>query len=270
MTEDWFALNLRRWDEVAAIHPGTKCYGVDRFKAGAHSLTPIELEEVGDVAGKSLLHLQCHFGLDTLNWARLGASVTGLDFSGEAVRQARKLAADTGLAAEFVEANVYDADKVIGRQFDIVFTSWGALCWLPDLPRWAAIVARHLAPGGFLYVLDGHSTAMVLEQTDKDGPIFANYPYFHGEEPVIFHVDKTYADDLPVKNKTEATWLHPIASILSSVMGAGLSIEFFREHPVLAWQLFPCMIKGEDGYWRLPPDRPPLPLSFSLKARRHG
>ncbi|MGH6933696.1 MAG: class I SAM-dependent methyltransferase [Dongiaceae bacterium] len=270
MTEDWFALNRRRWDEVAGIHPGTKFYGVDRFKAGENSLLPLELAEVGDVAGKSLLHLQCHFGLDSLNWARLGARVTGLDFSSEAIRQARKLAAETGLAAEFVEANVYDAAQVIDRQFDIVFVSWGALCWLPDLRRWAEIVMRLLAPGGFLYVLEGHPTANILEQTERTGAIFANYPYFNGAEPVLFHVDKTYADDLPVKNKDEATWLHPMSTILSSILNVGLSIEFFREHQVLAWPLFPCMTKGEDGYWRLPADRPSLPLSFSLKASKHG
>jgi SAM-dependent methyltransferase len=270
MAEDWFALNLKRWDEVAAIHPNTRFYGVDRFKAGENALLPIELAEVGNVSGKSLLHLQCHFGLDTLNWARLGARVTGLDFSSEAIRQARKLAAETGIAAEFVEANVYDAARVIVRQFDIVFTSWGALCWLPDLRRWAEIVASLLAPGGFLYVLDGHPTAMVLEQTEKSGAIFANYPYFHGEEPVIFNIDKTYADDVPVENVREATWLHPMSTIISSVLQAGLSLDFFHEHPLLGWQLFPCMIKGGDGMWRLPADRPPLPLSFSFKARKHG
>ena len=270
MAEDWFALNLRRWDEVAAIHPGTRFYGVDRFKAGENALLPLELAEVGDVAGKSLLHLQCHFGLDSLDWVRQGARVTGLDFSGEAIRQARKLAEETGLAAEFVEANVYDAAEVIDRRFDILFMSWGTLIWLPDLPRWAEIVARLLAPGGFLYLLDGHPTAMVLEQTDKAGAIFVNFPYFNGAEPLLFQVDKTYADEVPVKNKAEATWQHPLSLILSSIQNSGLEIEFFREHQVLAWQLFPCMCKGEDGYWRLPGDRPSLPLSYSIKARRHG
>lgn len=271
MTEDWFALNRRRWDELAALHPGSAFYGVDRFKAGGHALSPIERAEVGDVAGKSLLHLQCHFGLDSLDWARQGARVTGLDFSGEAVRQARKLARETGLDAEFVEANVYDAAKVIDRRFDIVFVNWGSLCWLPDLQRWADNVAKLLAPGGFLYVLDGHPTAQILEQTEKNGPISVTYPYFHGAKPLLFHNDKTYAsDDLVIQSQTAAEWLHPMSTTLSAILDVGLKIEFFHEHQVLAYQLFPSMTKGEDGYWRLPGDRHSLPLSFSIKARKHG
>ena len=271
MSDTWRETNRRLWDELASIHPGTAFYGVDRFKAGEDALLPIELAEMGDVAGKSLLHLQCHIGLDTLNWARKGARVTGLDFSGEAVRQARKLAAETGLAGEFVEADVYDARAAIKGQFDIVYVSWGALIWLPDLKRWAEIVASLLAPGGFLYLLEGHPAAMMLDQKDKDSPIAVSLPYFKTDGPLIFKSDKTYAgEDIRIKNETSMEWVHPLSEIVMSVIEAGLTLEFLHEHDRLAWQLFPSLSKGEDGMFHPQPGTPPMPLAYSLKARRHA
>ena len=271
MTQDWMALNRRRWDELAAIHPGTEFYGVDRFKAGADALLPIELAELGDVAGKSLLHLQCHIGLDTLNWARRGARVTGLDFSGESIRQARKLASETGLAAEFVEADVYDAVDAIKSRFDIVYVTWGALLWLPDLERWAKIVAQLLAPGGVLYLLEGHPTAMMLDQPEKTGPFVVGYPYFKNDGPLILRSDKTYTgDDVTIENETSIEWVHSLSEIVMAVLNAGLSIEFLHEHDRLAWQLFPSLTKGTDGMWHLPAGAHPIPLAFSLKAQCHA
>jgi SAM-dependent methyltransferase len=271
MSENWRETNRRLWDELASIHPGTEFYGIDRFKAGEDALLPIERAEMGDVAGKSLLHLQCHIGLDTLNWARKGARVTGLDFSGEAVRQARKLAAETGLAGTFVESDVYDARAAIQGQFDIVYVSWGALIWLPDLRRWAKVVASMLAPGGFLYLLEGHPAALMLDQKDKDSPILSSLPYFKSDGPLIFKSDKSYAsDDARLKNDTSVEWVHPLAEIVMSILEAGLALEFLHEHDRLAWQLYPSLIKGEDGMFRLPADAPSIPLSYSIKARRHG
>jgi SAM-dependent methyltransferase len=271
MTEEWMALNRRRWDELAAIHPATAFYGVDRFKAGEDALLPIELAEMEDVAGKALLHLQCHIGLDTLNWARKGARVTGLDYSSEAIRQARKLAADTGLAADFVEANVYDARKVINGRFDIVYVSWGAINWLPDLKRWAEIAAGFLRPGGYLYLLEGHPGALMLEQKTKEEPIASTYPYFHDGDPLIFHNDKSYTGEgAATQNTAAAEWIHSVSQIVTAILGAGLTLEFLREHDRLAWQLFPAMIRGNDGMWRLPLGAPTIPLALSIKARRHG
>jgi SAM-dependent methyltransferase len=271
MTEDWTAVNRRRWDELAAIHPGTEFYGVDRFKAGEDALLPIELAEMGDVAGKSLLHLQCHIGLDTLNWARRRARVTGLDFSGESIRQARKLAVETGLAADFVEADVYDAADVIKSRFDIVYVTWGALLWLPDLKRWAGIVASLLAPGGFLYLLEGHPAALMLDQKEKSDPLAVSFPYFKTDGPLIFNSSKTYAgDDVTIKNETSFEWVHSLSEIVMAVLNAGLSIEFLHEHDRLAWQLFPSLTKGADGMWHLPAAAHPIPLAVSLKAKRHA
>ncbi len=268
MQDKWFELNRRRWDEMAALHPGTAFYGVDRFRAGEDMLLPIELGEMGDVAGRSLLHLQCHFGLDTLSWARKGAAVTGLDFSAEAVRQARKLAAETGLAARFVEANVYDAVAAVGGRFDIVYVTWGALIWLPDLARWARVVAELLAPGGHLYLLEGHPAALLWEQKAADAPILPAFPYFQGGEPLLFRTDKSYADGVPMSEGETAEWQHPLSEILTAILDAGLRLEFFHEHDALAWQLFPCMTEGADRMWRLPPDHPSLPMAFSLRARK--
>jgi len=159
--------NREHWDEATDIHARGNVYGIEDFKAGRYQLHRIEVEEVGDVAGKRLLHLQCHFGLDTLSWARRGAIVTGVDFSPKALALARRLAAESGIDARFIESNVYDAPAALNERFDIVFCSYGVLCWLPDLPRWGEIVARYLEPGGIFYIADAHPFIRVFP-TDDD------------------------------------------------------------------------------------------------------
>ena len=159
-----FRINRARWDELVPIHLRSPDYRVAAFKAGEDHLHPIEAAEIGPIAGKRLVHLQCHFGLDTLCLARRGAVVTGLDFSPAAIAAARALAAQTGIPARFVGGNIYEAPALLGERFDIVYVSWGALNWLPDIARWAAVVAALLDPGGFLYLLEGHPLAMALEQ----------------------------------------------------------------------------------------------------------
>ncbi len=153
---EYIEVNQRHWDEVVPIHVASELYDVASFKAGLSSLMPIELNEVGHVRGKALLPLQCHFGLDTLSWARAGASVTGIDFSRQAVEAARELATELNIEASFVESNIYDLPQVLQDQFDVVFTSYGALLWLPDIVRWARVAASYVKPGGFLYVVEGH------------------------------------------------------------------------------------------------------------------
>ena len=160
--------NRRSWNERTPVHARSDFYGIERFKAGATSLLSVELEEMGDVQGKSLLHLQCHFGMDTLSWARLGANVTGADFSDEAIDLARSLSGELGIEAEFVLSNVYSLPDVLEAQYDIVFTSYGVLVWLPDLKPWAEVVAHFLRPGGFFYIVDG--TLLVTSCTTKTTP----------------------------------------------------------------------------------------------------
>jgi 2-polyprenyl-3-methyl-5-hydroxy-6-metoxy-1,4-benzoquinol methylase len=154
------AANRALWDEWTPIHVGSAFYDVDGWKSGRrHDLPPLLVDEVGDVAGKDLLHLQCHFGLDTLSWARRGARVTGADFSERAVEQARLLAAETGLEARFVVSDVVDLPDRLEGDFDVVFTSFGVLNWLPDVPRWAEVVAHFVRPGGFFYIAEAHPFA---------------------------------------------------------------------------------------------------------------
>jgi 2-polyprenyl-3-methyl-5-hydroxy-6-metoxy-1,4-benzoquinol methylase len=160
--DDRTTINLANWNERVAVHVNSAGYRLDDFRKGEIHLYPLEREEVGDVRGKSLLHLQCHFGIDTMSWARMGATVTGLDFSDQAIEAARKLSTELKIPATFVCSNIYDAPDALDRQFDIVFTSYGALCWLPDLKRWAQIAAPFVKPGGFFYIAEFHPMTQVM------------------------------------------------------------------------------------------------------------
>src|SRR5271154_4600307 len=173
--------NLDAWNQMAGIHAASRGYRLAEFKAGENVLKPIELREVGDVRGKSLLHLQCHFGLDTMSWARLGAEVTGLDFSDEAIKLARSLSDELRIPARFICADIYDTASVIDDTFDVVFTSYGAITWLPDLRRWAQIIAHTLKPGGFFYIADLHPFASIFNNEDHASTLAIQYPYFHQE-----------------------------------------------------------------------------------------
>ncbi len=266
---DSFEINKARWNEVVEIHARSPFYRVDQFLAGTDMLCPIESREIGPLAGRRLLHLQCHFGLDTLSLARRGASATGLDFAPNAIAKARELGATAGIPARFVEGNVYDAPKLIAERFEIVYVTWGAICWLPDIGRWARVVAEMLEPGGFLYLLEGHPFAIALEQTAAEGPILPTYDYFQGPAPLIFREEATYADlEARIVNRESHEWNHGIGQIVTALAEAGLAIEWLHEHDSLAWRLFKCMEEGPDRMYRLPRGRSSLPLSFSIRARR--
>jgi SAM-dependent methyltransferase len=266
--EQSFAINKARWSEVVEIHARSAFYRVAEFLKGEDVLSPIESAEIGPLQGKRLLHLQCHLGLDTLCLARRGAIATGLDFSPEAIAKAEEISQASGIPARFVEGNVYDTPKLIAERFDAVYVTWGAICWLPDIARWAEVVARMLAPGGFLYLLEGHPYAQVLEQTAADGPLIASYDYFQGADPLIFRDQASYADaSAKIVNRESHEWNHTIGSILNALIGAGLVPEWLHEHDRLAWRLYKCLEEGPDRMFRLPAGRPKLPLAFSLKAR---
>ncbi|MEE8272682.1 MAG: class I SAM-dependent methyltransferase, partial [Alphaproteobacteria bacterium] len=266
----YFDANRRRWDEVVDIHlkSGSGAYRVADFRAGRDVLLPIESGEIGDVDGRSLLHLQCHFGLDTLGLARRGATVTGLDFAPRAIAAARALSAETGVPGTFVEGNLYDAPALIDGRFDIVYVTWGAINWLPDIARWAAIAAGFLNPGGFLYLLEGHPAAEMLEP-GVDGRLTPTYAYFPADTPLVFDDDRTYTGDPDRLTNTRAyEWIHPLGAIVTALAETGLAIDFLHEHDRLVWQMFPSMTEGADRMFRLPPDHPPVPLAYSLKASR--
>ena len=273
------AANLALWNRWTRIHEKSAFYDVKGFKAGGSSLWPLERDELGPFVheGTSLLHLQCHFGLDTLSWARLGADVVGLDFSDEAVGLARRLAAETGLAgrAEFVCADLYDAGAHLGgRRFDVVFVSWGAIEWLPDLERWAGIIARHLRPGGVFYLAEIHPLYSALDEVPGEHDVRVRYRLVPApDRPDVEAVEGSYAErDADTTGLTWYGWAHSFAEILGALTGAGLRLEHLHEFPTAPAPAWDWMVQDEDRWWWLPDGRGgrrrDLPLSFSLRASK--
>jgi SAM-dependent methyltransferase len=263
--EDWLELNRLAWDERVPLHVGSAFYDTETFLAGRSSLRAFELEEIGVLAGKSLLHLQCHFGQDSLSWARQGARVTGLDFSEPAIAQARRLATEVGVDAEFAVANVYDAPEAVGgRTFDVVYTGLGALVWLPDIPRWAAVCASLVAPGGFLYLAEFHPIMDVFD----DDRLEVVEPYFRGEAR-RWDTPGSYVDEAAVtEHNATWEWTHPVGEVVTALIGAGLRLEFLHEHPMTLWQRFPFLERRGDGTYHLPAGHPTLPMLYSLRATK--
>ena len=266
--DDWRETNRANWDERVPIHARGDFYDVASFLSGDERLRPFELEEVGDVSGRDLLHLQCHFGIDTLSWARRGARATGLDFSAPAVETARELAAEIGLEAEFVVSDVYDAREALGgRGFDIVYTGLGALIWLPDIRRWAGVVAGLVRPGGFLYLSEFHPFADVFGDED----LTVEHDYFHSEEPHVWDEPGTYADlDAETTHNVTYEWHHPISDVVSALIEAGLVLEFLHEHDYTLFPRWPFLEKSGFDAYRVPEGRPRIPLMYSLRALRPG
>lgn len=256
----WSAANLAHWDERAPLHAASRFYDLDGFVAGGSTLRAFELEEVGDVAGRTLVHLQCHLGLDTLSWARRGAAVTGLDFSAPAIEAARALAARTGLDATFVHADVMDAEAALVGRFDVVYTGVGAINWLRDLDGWARVVASLLTPGGSFYMAEFHPFASVL-----DDELSATLPYFH-DQPLMVEEAGSYADaDAPTTHNRVYEWTHGLGAVVSALIGAGLRIELLHEHDFTLYPRWPFLEVGPRGY-EMPAGRPALPLMYSLRA----
>ncbi len=268
--DDFFETNRRNWEERVPIHRRdvTGFYNIDAFVAGRSDIGPVEAAELGDVGGRRRLHLQCHFGLGTLSLARCGADATGLDFSPSAIDAARDLARRTGIVGRFVEGNVYDAATLSPGPFDIVYSTWGTVSWLPDIARWAQTIAAVLAPGGFLYFADDHPAAQMLDEID--GRLVVSYPWqTPADSPLTFEAATTSnGDPTPLANTTSYQWIHPISDIVSALLGAGLQIEMLHEHEVLPWKPFPMMVAAGEGYFRLPDGAPSIPLALSLRARK--
>jgi len=260
--------NRAMWDELARINAGSALYDMEGFKAGRKNLPPADLVEVGEVRGKSLLHLQCHFGMDTLTWARQGAAVTGVDFSGEAIRMARALSEEVKVPARFIESNLYDLPQVLDETFDVVYTSYGVLCWLPDLTAWAQIAARYVKPGGVFYLNEFHPAALLYD--DNDYPPRLAYPYFN-RGVMEFATQGSYSDrSARVEQPVEYEWAHPLGEVVSSLCAAGLQIEFLHEFDFCVYEMYPWFKHCEDGFWRVPEDLPALPLQFSIRAHKPG
>jgi SAM-dependent methyltransferase len=255
-------MNRELWDERVPIHVGGDFYDVEGFLGGASALRAFELEELGDVRGATLVHPQCHFGLDTLSWARLGARVTGLDFSGPAVEAARDVAARAGLDADFVQANVYDAPAALdGRRYDVVYTGLGALNWLPDIDRWAATMVALLEPGGRFYLAEFHPITDVF--ADEDLTIARSY---FNSEPLVWDEPGTYADlTAQTEHNRSIEWQHGVGDVVSALIAAGLRIELLHEHDHTLFPRWPFLVR-DGAIWRTPDEMPSLPLMYSVRA----
>jgi len=273
---DYRAVNLAQWDERAPAHAASPDYAVDQFVADPGFLSGVvrfDRHLLGDVRGLRGVHLQCHIGTDTISLARLGATMTGLDFSPAALAQARDLSRRTGSPAEFVEADAYDAVNVLGAgQFDLVYTGIGALCWLPDIRRWAQVVAGLLKPGGRLFIREGHPMLWSLADPRPDRLLVVDLPYFERPEPSIWDEGGTYvATDAVFEHNTSAEWNHGLGETVTALLEAGMTLTGLAEHDTVPWDALPGQMEDiGGGEWRLT-DRPwRLPASYTLQATRNG
>jgi len=265
--------NQAWWDERAALHLDTPLYRkhVAAIESGGVSLCDLEREALGDVRGLRLLHLQCHIGTDTLSWARLGAEVTGVDFSQPALAVARELSHRLELPGTFVHSRVDGEDLPVEKgSFDWVFTSYGTISWLEDLRPWARNIAAALRPGGRFFFVDGHPYALALDDETETGPLAFRYPYFPNSEALIFDEPGSYADrNLQTSHNRTEEWQHPVEQILEALIEAGLTLEHLGEHQGLPYPMLATCEEGEDGLFRLPPEqRDSVPMALSLRFRR--
>lgn len=265
--------NRKLWDDWTAIHTTGAFYDVDRFRTDPSDvrIETWEREEVGEVAGKSLLHVQCHFGLDTLSWARMGAQVTGVDFSEPAIAFARELAAEVGLghASRFLVSNVYDLPMALpGETFDVVYTSRGVLCWLPDIDRWGEIVASFVKPGGIFYIHEAHPMLWAVDDAQRtSNDLHLAYPYWGGDT-LTFPVEGSYADPTAdVDAEWEHGWNHSLGEIVTALANAGLRVEFLDEKPIVVWPV-EWLVPVEGGLGFPPEQKGTMPLMYSLRARK--
>jgi SAM-dependent methyltransferase len=264
---DYIESNRRLWNEATGHHVRSELYAVEEFKLGKSSLHSIELDELGDVSGKSMLHLQCHFGLDTLSWARLGARVTGVDFSDESIACARRLSEEIAVHADFIRSNIYDLPEHLEGEFDIVFTSYGVLTWLPDLGRWAEVISHFLRREGAFYIADFHPFSRIFADDEDVRELVPGYPYFHSAEPLHFPPAPTYATKTKLSNPSYE-WQQSMGDVINSLISNGLQIQFLHEFPFSYFRALPFMEQGKDGCWRLPGNREDVPLMFSLMAKK--
>jgi SAM-dependent methyltransferase len=273
---DYRTVNRANWDERVPAHVGSPDYAVARFREDPSFISDVVAFDVpllGDIAGQQGVHLQCHIGTDTISLARLGAHMTGLDFSPPAIEQARRLAGTVGADAEFVEADTYDAVEALGAgRFDLLYTGIGAICWLPDIDRWAQVVSDLLVPGGRLFIREGHPMLWALDDVRPDGLLVLEYPYFEREEPIVFEEEGTYVEtDAAFEHITTHTWNHGLGEIVSSLLSRGFTLTGLVEHDSVPWDAFPGQTeKLDSGEYRLR-DRPwRLAQSYTLQARKSG
>ncbi len=274
--DDYRIVNRANWDERAPAHAASPGYAFDRFATDPDFISEVvrfDLPRLGSVEGLRGVHLQCHIGTDTVSLARLGATMTGLDFSPAALAEARRLADLAGASADFVQGDVYDAVGLLGGEaFDLVFTGIGALCWLPDVRRWAATVAGLLRPGGRLFIREGHPVLWAADESSGDGRLTLEYPYFEQAEPLVFDEPGTYVEtEVQFTSNVTHSWNHGLGEIVTALIDAGLTITRLDEHESVPWlALEGQMTEIGGGEWRLT-DRPwRLPHTYTLQAVKTG
>jgi SAM-dependent methyltransferase len=270
--DDYRTLNRASWDERAPAHAASPGYNLAAFRDDPAHLSDVvrfDLPLLGDLEGLRGVHLQCHIGTDTISLARLGARMTGLDFSPAALEQARALSEELGADVDFVEADVYDAPDVLPLgEFDLVFTGIGALCWLPSVSRWAEVVAKLLKPGGRLFIREGHPVLWALADPLPEGRLELGLPYFELEEPLVWDEGGTYVEtDVEFQHNRTLEWNHGLGEVLTALLDQGLVITAFVEHDSVPWDPFPGHAEQvPGGEFRLR-DRPwRLPHSYTLTA----
>lgn len=269
--DNFIEMNRANWDDRAAAHADSPDYAFRQFVIDPSFLSQVvrfDLPLLGDISGLRGVHLQCHIGTDTLSLSRLGATMSGLDFSGESLAQARRLAESTNTSIHYVQAEVYRATEVLPPgEFDFVFTGVGALCWLPNIDRWAEVVSDLLVPGGRLFIREGHPMLWAVDEARTDG-VWVGYPYFETAEPLVDEDDGTYVvtDARFTKNIT-ASWNHGIGETVTALMSRGMRITGLAEHDSVPWEAIPGqMTERENGEWQLT-DRPErLAHSYTLQA----
>ncbi|MCX6460987.1 MAG: class I SAM-dependent methyltransferase [Actinobacteria bacterium] len=272
--DEYFKDNLASWDERAPAHAASPDYAVQQFvddPAFLSHVVQFDLPLLGDIAGLRGVHLQCHIGTDTVSLARLGARMTGLDFSPASIEQARNIAQRIDADVNFVVSDVHDAVEALGgEQFDFVFTGIGALCWLPDVEKWAQVVGALLAPGGRLFLREGHPVLWSIDEERADGALLVDFPYFQTAQPLTYAEGGTYvATDVEFVHNRSHTWNHGLGEVITALIGQGLVIDSLVEHTSVPWEALPGRVaKGADGEWQLIERHERLPLTYTLKAHR--
>jgi SAM-dependent methyltransferase len=269
--DDYRRLNRANWDDRVPIHVGSPMYDAAQFDDPGFlsGVVAFDRPRLGDLRGLRGIHLQCHVGTDTVSLARLGARMTGLDFSPPAVAAARALAARTGVEATFLEGDVDDAVALAGAEaYDLVYTGIGALCWLPDVRRWAQVVAGLLAPGGRFFVREGHPVLWSLDE-DRTDALVIGYPYFEQVEPMVFTEEHTYVEsDVALTAQTTHQWNHGLGEIVGAVLAAGLVVVGLEEHQSVPWEALPGRMEREGDEYRLAEHPERVPLTYTLQAVR--
>ena len=260
--EKYFNSNRELWDKKTFYHKDSSFYDLEGFKKGKNVLNGIELNELGDVSGKSMLHLQCHFGMDSMSWARLGAHVTGIDFSDEAIKIANALSIELKLDAKFICSNVYDLKKHLDKKYDIVFTSYGVIGWLPDLDRWADIISHFLKPGGTFYMAEFHPVVWMFDDH------FTKIAYSYFNQGVLeINQEGTYADRGAEIKLIEYSWNHSLSEVINALANYGLKIQMMHEFDYSPYNCFANTIEDGRGNYFIKGFEKVLPMVYSIKAR---